>query len=310
MTYDRRKFIKTGSLLASSFALGGLACNNNESAATNENGSDTTKKDTTATAVSGGQPLTAFGLQLYSLRDDMPKDPKGILKQVAGFGYKQIEGYEGDKGIYWGMTHTDFKKYMDDLGMTFISSHCNIEKDFEKKAAQAGEIGMKYLISPYIGPQKTVDDYKKYADKFNRLGDICKKNGLRFAYHNHGYTFKELEGQMPQDVLMQNTNADTVDYQMDIYWVVTPGADPVAWLKKYPNRFRLCHVKDRMKTATAGEEDASTDLGTGSIDFGPILKVAKDNGMQYYIVEQEKYEGSTPIKSVETDATYMKNLAF
>ena len=107
---------------------------------------------------------------------------------------------------------------------------------------------------------------------------------------------------------MQNTNADTVDFQMDIYWVVTPGADPVAWLKKYPNRFRLCHVKDREKTAPAKGEDFSTDLGSGSIDYPSILKVAKENGMEYYIVEQEKYAGSTPIKSVEVDAAYMKKL--
>ena len=231
-----------------------------------------------------------------------------ILKQVAGFGYKQVESFEGDKGIFWGMKHTDFKKYMDDLGMTIVSSHCNIEKDFERKAAEAGEIGMKYLISPYIGPQKTVDDYKKYADKFNKLGDTCKKNGLRFAYHNHGYTFKELDGQMPQDILMSNTNADTVDFQMDIYWVVTPGADPIAWYRKYPNRFKLCHVKDRSKTATPKDEDASVDVGTGSIDFPSILKVAKEAGTEYYIVEQEKYEGSTPIKSVEANAAYMKKL--
>lgn len=312
MSYDRRKFLKTGSLLASSFALGGLACNSSESTTGKGNGTDTSgNNDTAATAATPtSQSLTSFGLQLYTLRDVIPADPKGTLKQVAGYGYKQIEGYEGDQGIYWGMTHTDFKKYMDDLGMTLVSSHCNIEKDFEKKAAQAGEIGMKYLISPYIGAQKTVDDYKKYADKFNKLGDICKKNGLRFAYHNHGYTFTSFEGQMPQDILMQNTNADTVDYQMDIYWVVTPGADPVAWLKKYPNRFRLCHVKDRMKNAPAKEENASCDLGTGSIDFPPILKVAKENGMQYYIVEQEKYEGTTPMKSIETNAAYMKSLTF
>lgn len=307
MTYDRRRFLKTGGLLASSFAIGGLACND-ETKTANGNGADTLKTDTTALATADGQPLTSFGLQLYSLRDDLPKDPKGILKQVSSFGYKQIEGYEGDKGLFWGMTHTDFKKYMDDLGMTFVSSHCNIEKDFDKKAGQAGEIGMKYLIAPYIGAQKTIDDYKKYADRFNKMGDVCKKNGLRFAYHNHGYTFEALEGQMPQDVLMQNTNADLVDFQMDIFWVVTPGADPVAWLKKYPNRFRLCHVKDRMKNAAPKEEDASCDIGTGIIDFPTVLKVAKENGMEYYIVEQEKYDGSTPIKSVETDATYMKNL--
>lgn len=306
MTYDRRKFLKTGGLLASSFAIGGLACN--DSANTSENAtSDSATRDTTATAATP-QPLTTFGLQLYSLRDDLPKDPKGILKQVSSFGYKQVESFEGSKGIFWGMPHTEFKKYMDDLGMTIVSSHCNIEKDFEKKAAQAGEIGMKYLIAPYIGAQKTVDDYKKYADKFNSLGDICKKNGLRFAYHNHGYTFEALDGQMPQDILMQNTNADTVDYQMDIFWVVTPGADPVAWFQKYPNRFRLVHVKDREKNAPAKEGDASCDLGTGSIDFPTVLRVAKDNGVEYFIVEQEKYTGSTPIKSVETDAAYMKKL--
>src|SRR5688572_21178035 len=180
MTFDRRKFLKTGGLLASSFAIGGLACNDDTKPA-NGNDSDTTRADTTATASTVDQSLDAFGLQLYSLRDDLPKDPKGILKQVSSFGYKQIEGFEGKQGIYWGMKNTDFKKYMDDLGMTLVSSHCNIEKDFEKKAAEASEIGMRYLISPYIGPQKTVDDYKKYADKFNALGDICKKNGLRFA---------------------------------------------------------------------------------------------------------------------------------
>lgn len=307
MTYDRRKFLKTGGLLAGSFAIGGLACND-ETKTADGSGVDSTATDTTSTTTVTPQPLASFGLQLYTLRDDLPKDPKGILKQVSTFGYKQIEGFEGPKGIYWGMTNTDFKKYMDDLGMEIVSSHCNIEKDFEKKAGEAAAIGMKYLIAPSIGSQKTVDDYKKYADKFNKLGDICKKNGLRFAYHNHAYTFEPLDGQMPQDILMQNTNEDAVDYEMDIFWVVTPGQDPVAWLKKYPNRFRLCHVKDRMKTAPPKEGDASCDLGTGSIDFPTILKVAKDNAMKYYIVEQEKYEGSTPIKSVETDAAYMKNL--
>ena len=307
MTFDRRKFLKTGGILASSLAIGGLACND-ESKTTDTNGGDTTKADTTSRAGAAAAPLIAFGLQLYTLRDDLPKDPKGILKQVASFGYKQIEGFEGGQGIFWGMSHTDFKKYMDDLGMAIVSSHCNIEKDFEKKAAQAGEIGMKYLISPYIGPQKTVDDYKKYADKFNSLGDVCKKNGLRFAYHNHNYTFEPLDGQMPQDILMQNTNPETVDFEMDIYWVVTPGADPVAWLKKYPNRFRLCHVKDRKKNAPPTEHEASCDVGTGSVDFPTVLKVAKDNGTEYYIVEQELYEGSTPLKSAETAANYMKNL--
>jgi len=253
-----------------------------------------------------GNRIQNFGLQLYSLRTELPKDPKGILKQVASFGYKQVESFEGQQGMFWGMTHTDFKKYMDDLGMTIISSHCNINTDFEKKAAQAGEIGMKHLICPWIGPQKTLDDYKRFADKFNACGDICKKNGLRFGYHNHGYTFQPVEGVMPQDTLMQNTNDNTVDYQMDIYWVITPGADPLAWINKYPNRFTSCHVKDRMKQADS--DDASCDLGTGQIDLKKILKTASQKGMKYYVVEQENYPDSTPLKSVEVDAAWMNKL--
>jgi sugar phosphate isomerase/epimerase len=258
--------------------------------------------------LSGNAGIKNFGLQLYSLRADLPNDPKAVLKHVAAYGYKQVESFEGKQGMFWGMTNKEFKKYLGDLGMTIVSSHCNINADFETKAAQAGEIGMKYLICPYLGPQKTLDDYKKAADKFNTCGEICRKNGLRFAYHNHGYSFTELDGQMPQDVMMNNTTPELVDFEMDIYWVVTAGADPIAWLEKYPNRFKLCHVKDRRKGAAPKDGDASVDLGTGTIDFKKILKDAESKSMQYYIVEQERYDNSTPLKSAEAGATYMKKL--
>lgn len=252
-----------------------------------------------------------FGLQLYSLRSDLPNDPKGVLKKVAGFGYKQIESYEGKDGMFWGMTNKEFKKYMDELGLTIVSSHCNIYSDFETKAAQAGEIGMKYLICPSLGGHnKSIDDFKKAAEKFNECGDICKKHGLKFAYHNHGYSFEQMDGQLPQEILMQGTNKDTVDFEMDIYWVVTAGADPLAWFEKYPGRWKLCHVKDRKNGATAKDHDASVDLGTGSLDFKKILKAGKAKGLEYYIVEQERYDNSTPLKSAEVDAAYMKKFKF
>lgn len=306
MTIDRRKFLRTTGLFASGIAFGAAACNSGTQ--TESTAGTDTAGQAAAAAAAALVALPSFGIQLYTLREDLPKDPKGILKQLAGFGFKQAEGYEGPKGMFWGMSHTEFKKYMDELGMSFISSHCDINKDFEKKAAQAGEIGMKYLISPWIGPQKTIDDYKKFADTFNKRGEICKKNGVKFAYHNHGYTFEQLEGQFPQDILMQNTDPGLVDYEMDIYWVVRPGQDPEAWLKKYPNRWTLCHVKDRLKNADPKEDDASADLGTGSIDFKKVLRTAADNGMQYYIMEQERYDNSTPIKSAEAGAQYLKNL--
>ena len=303
---SRRDFIRKSGFAASALMLGSLAACN-DGTKTEEKKVDSSAASSTP-STSTEKPLGDFGLQLYTLRDDMPKDPKGVLKQVASFGYKQIEGFEGALGLFWGMSNTDFKKYMDELGLQFVSSHCDTKKDFEKKAAQAAEIGMKYLISPYVGKQKTLDDYKKIADQFNKSAEICKKNGIRFAYHNHDYSFVQQDGQYPQDIFMQNTSADNMDYEMDIYWVVTAGADPEAWLKKYSNRFRLCHIKDRSKTAKPEDHDASVDVGTGSINYKQVLKTASENGMQYYIVEQEKYENSTPIKSAQVDASYLKNL--
>jgi sugar phosphate isomerase/epimerase len=253
--------------------------------------------------------LTNFGIQLWSVRDDLGKDPKGVLKQLASYGYKQIESFDGAKGMFWGMTNKEFKTEMDHLGMKIISSHCDISKDFEKKAAEAAAIGMKYLICPYKGPQKDLDAFKKFADEFNQKGEICKKNGIRFAYHNHDYSFAVMNGEMGQDVMMKNTDPKLVDFEMDMYWVVAAGQDIETWLKKYPNRFRLCHVKDRKKDAPATDKDASCDLGTGSIDYPKILKSAKKAGVQYFIVEQEKWDGTTPLQAAATDAKYMKSLS-
>ncbi|HRF19484.1 MAG TPA: sugar phosphate isomerase/epimerase, partial [Chitinophagaceae bacterium] len=192
----------------------------------------------------GSDKLNEFGIQLYTLRADMPKDAAGILKQLAAFGYKEIESYEGPQGMFWGMGHAGFKKHMDELGMRLIASHCDMNKNFEKKVEEAAAIGMKYLICPWLGAQKSLEDYKRHAETFNKKG---KKGGLRFAYHNHDYTFKLQEGKLPQDVLMKETDPSLVDFELDIYWLVTAGEDPEVWFKKYSNRFRLCHVKDRSK---------------------------------------------------------------
>ena len=298
MQSERRKFIQKAGLFAAGTAILPQWAYGNTNMAT-ETMASTSKSS-----------LDQFGIQLYTMREEMPGDPKGILKQLASFGYKQIEGFEGKQGMFWDMTHTDFKMYLDDLGVQMISSHCNIFEDFEKKAAQAAEIGMSYLICPWIGPQKSVDDWKKVTDQFNDRGRICKEHGIGFAYHNHEYSFKAFSGMIPQDFMMENTDPELVDHQMDIYWVVTGGADPIDYLKKYPNRFRLCHVKDRLKTADPDERSASCDLGTGSIDYPKILKVAQEHGVKYFILEQERYDNSTPLKSAKAGANYLKNLVF
>ena len=162
-----------------------------------------------------------FGIQLWTVKEALAQNPVAVLKHLANCGYQQIESFEGANGMFWGMKNTAFKKLMGELQMNLITSHCDINKDFERKAAEAGEIGMKYLICPHIGAQKSIDDYKRFADQFNKCGEIAKKNGIRFAYHNHDYSFKQMQGGMPQDVLMNSTDPNLVDFEMDIYWVLS-----------------------------------------------------------------------------------------
>lgn len=284
MNYSRRSFLKTSGLLASGAALGSIPFFNS--------------------CTSTASDTMPFGLQLYTLRDVLPDDPEGVLRQVAEFGYKQIESYEGSKGMFWGMGHTGFRKFLDDLGMTLISSHANVFEDAERKAAEIAEIGGDYLVCPWIGPQESLDDFREIADQFNEIGQIARDAGIRFAYHNHAYSFEELEGEMPQDVLMEGTDPELVDFQMDIYWVAAAGEDPAEWINKYPGRFTSGHVKD----LSDGEEPESTILGTGTIDFPSLLTVAKQHGMEYFIVEQEAYTGTTPIDAVRENASYMQKL--
>ena len=290
MTYTRKQFLKTAATGIAITAVTGKLLGS------------------TSSAFGNSMKLKEFGLQLYTVRDLMPKDPKGVLKQVAAMGYKQVESFEGSMGMFWGMKNTEFKKYMDDLGMKIISSHCDIDKDFDRKANEAAEIGMKYLIDPWVGPQKNIDVFKKMADTFNARGGVCKKAGLRFAYHNHDYPFVPVDGQKPLDVMIQNTDPSLVDFEMDIYWVVTAGEDPIKWFEKYPSRFRLSHIKDRKKNAPLSDKDASCVAGKGEINFAKILKVGQKNGLEYYIVEQEHYDGITSLEASKENADYLKKL--
>jgi sugar phosphate isomerase/epimerase len=248
-----------------------------------------------------------FGIQLWTVKQALYKDTMGVLKQLAAAGYKKVEGFEGDKGLFWGMKHTEFKKVMDDLGMNFVSSHCENTMDFERKAAQAGEIGMKYLICPHKGAQPSIDNYKKFADEFNNCGEIAKKNGLRFAYHNHDYSFIPMNGVVPQDVMMKNTDPKIVDFEMDLYWTRVAGIDPLAYMDKNPNRFKLVHVKDLVKTNTPKGHESCV-IGKGTIDYKTLLPQVAKRGVQHMILEQEDYTGTNEVDAAKVDAAYVKTL--
>ena len=284
MNITRKSFLKTSGILMSGAALGTLPF--------------------LSSCASPARVTTPFGIQLYTLRDVIAEDPEGVLRQLAEFGYKQIESYDGPMGIYWGMGNTGFKQLLDELGMTLISSHANVFQDFDRKVDEATEIGVEYLICPWIGPQESLDEYREMAARFNEFGELAKSAGIKFAYHNHAYTFEEQEGEMPQDVLMSLTDPELVEYQLDIYWVVVAGHDPTEWIQRYPGRFTSSHVKDLAN----GDSPESTLLGTGSINYPEILSVAKENGMKYFIVEQEAYTGTTPMDAVRENALYMSAL--
>lgn len=290
MIIERRQFLKSGGALA----LGTLASSafGNVLAATKE------------------RRLKPFGIQLYSVRHLMDGNPQDTLRQIGEMGYKHIESFEGEKGMFWGMTNKEYAKFLKDNDMVAISSHCDPGNYLGPKADDAAAIGMKYLICPWIGPQKTLEEYKWKAKLFNQYGMLCKSAGIRFAYHNHDYTFNALEGKTPQDILMQETDPELVDFEMDIYWVIKAGHDPEEWFARYPKRFKLCHVKD-LTTSSSGDnagKKITTTLGDGDIDYGKILKSAKQNGLVYNFVEQEDFEGTNAYDASKANAEYMKKL--
>lgn len=251
-----------------------------------------------------------FGIQLWSVKQALEKNPVAVLKQIAANGYTKIESFEGAKGMFWGMKNTEFKKVMDDLGMNMVSSHCNDTGNlttFEMKAAAAGEIGLKYLICAFKGPQKSLDNFKQFSDEFNACGEIAKKYGLRFAYHNHDYSFKAMDGIIPQDLMMKNTDPAIVDFEMDMYWTAAAGVDPVAYMDKFPNRFKLVHVKDMTKTATGHE---SCVIGKGSIDYKNLLPKVAKRGVAHMIVEQEAYTGTNELDAARDNAVNMKKFSW
>jgi sugar phosphate isomerase/epimerase len=287
---NRRKFLKAASCIAGATLLG-----SNTSWAAFLTEEPTAKK---------------FGIQLYTLRDVINGREKETITALAKMGYTQIESYEGPHGMFWNMKPLEFKQFTADLGIELISSHCEIFNDFDQKVEQAAAVNMKYLICPWVGPQKSIDDYKRIAALFNEKAKQCAAQGIKFAYHNHDYSFKKINGVFPQDILMQETDPKLVCFEMDMYWVVAADENPLEWLKKYPGRFELSHIKDRSNSPINKENYESVDLGTGSIDFKQLIPQAKKFGLQYLFMEQEYYLGGSPIKAAEAGAAYLKKIKF
>jgi sugar phosphate isomerase/epimerase len=263
------------------------------------------------------KPERVVGLQLYSLRDQLPKDVKGGIAKVAAAGYKNVEpfGYSKQNG-FWGLDAKAFSELLKANGLSTASGHFGMDEyfvqgktnDLESYIEAANITGMSYIIVPSINGEvlKSADQFKEVADKMNKAAEICKKSGLKLGYHNHNFEWKPVDGTTFYDVLLKNTDPALVHMEMDIFWVVRAGQDPVKLFEAHPGRYALCHIKDRDKTNT----NINTEIGKGSINFKAILSSGniKLAGLKHFIVEQENYINIDPYVSITESCAYCKNV--
>ncbi|MBT2163440.1 sugar phosphate isomerase/epimerase family protein [Zobellia barbeyronii] len=248
-------------------------------------------------------PSEKFGVQLYSFRDEMAKDAKGTLEQIASIGIKKIESARSKEGLYYGLSPKEMKDTCDSLGMELCSGHVALDKDFDDTMRQAVESGQEYVICSSLPSNgQNIDNYKKVAEAFNKAGESCKKLGLKFGYHNHEYEFESDKGEVLYDVLMDNTDPDLVHMELDLGWVIVAEKDPLHYFKKYPKRFPLWHLKDMNM-----HEKISTEFGKGGLDIAMMMNYKSDSGVKHIFIEQEEY-ASTPMDSMKHNMNFLKAL--
>ena len=233
---------------------------------------------------SDAKKVKNIGVQLYTFRAEMIADARSTLKKIAELGYKQIESARSDKGHYYGLTATEMKQACKDLGMTLSSGHVHLDDKWKQTLDEAAESGQQYLIcSSMPASGQTIDNYKKVAESFNKAGEDCNKQGIKFGYHNHDYEFESEGGKVLYDVLLDNTQQDLVHMELDLGWVIVGGKNPLDYFKQYPGRFPLWHLKD-MDLA----KKHSVEFGKGQLDISAMLKNRKQAGLDIMFVEQEE----------------------
>ena len=266
------------------------------------------------------------GVQLYSVRDDMRKDPAGTLKALADMGYKYVEHANYVDRKFYGYPAAEFRKLLDGLGLKMPSGHTvmgkqhwdEANKDFTDRwkytVEDAATCGQLYVISPSLeaGLRKNLDDLKRFMDVFNKSGELCRKSGMLFGYHNHDFEFSEKIGDKTiHDIIMENTDPKLVIHQLDIGNLYNGGATALEVAKKWPGRFQSMHVKDEIKATSGNERFESTILGTGIVPVKQVIDIGrKSAGTIHFIIEQESYQGKTPLDSVKEDLRIMKGWGY
>jgi len=260
-----------------------------------------------------------LGLQLYSIREAIAKDVRSTMKQIAGYGYKEVETYGFNNG-YWGLDAKVAKKILDDNNLTSSSGHYDLDKYLVNNSTEddlkryvdeciegAHTLKQDYIVWPWLHPSlRGIEKFKLVAATLNKIGEQIKKGGLQLAYHNHDFEFTEQDGQIGYDIILNETDASLVKLQMDLYWVsYASKLKPHEWFVKQPGRYVMWHLKDMDKVTRDYEV-----MGEGSIDFTTIMPDAKLAGVKHMFVEQGGNFKPDALSCVARSAKYVQQVLF
>ena len=274
-----------------------------------------------APAPLGTHEIGSVGLQLYTVRSEMPKDFEGTLSKVAATGYKEVE-FAG----YYKHSPQDVRALLDKDGLTAPSTHIAypiLENSLPETIEAAHVIGHKFIVCPWIDEkQRNADGWKRVAEFFNKTGEATQKAGIQFAYHNHSFEFSPVEGldgKTAYEYLLTATDPHSVKMEMDLCWISVAGQDPVSYFNKYPGRFPMVHVKDYVNDPNATSSYAGAtgsvvfkgrlaDVGKGQIDWKRIFSHAQNAGIQHYFVEND--DAKQPFEDIKISYDYLHDLRF
>lgn len=253
-----------------------------------------------------------IGLQLYSLKDVVQeKGIQKVLEIVAEIGYTHIETYGYSDGKIYGTSPEEFKTMCDNAGLRVTGAHIghDYNKENEKeimgwwdKAIEAhAKIGVKYMIQPSmpVNTQTTLDNLKLYCDYFNTVGFKTAASDISFGYHNHSFEFAKIDDKIIFDFLIENTSKNHLFFELDVYWVVVGEKNPVEYLRNYPDRIRVLHIKDEKELGASGK-----------MDFRPIFEQAYRNGIKDWYVEVEQYTNNDPVASVKQSYDFLNKQSY
>ena len=265
------------------------------------------------------------GIQLYSVRTDMKADPLGTLKQLSDMGYRHVEHANYANRKFYGWSVSEFRKILNGFGMSMPSGHTVLDakhwdaskKDFTNEwkytVEDAAAMGQSFVISPWLeeSKRKSMGDLKSFMEIFNRSGELCKKFGMKFGYHNHDFEFSEkVEGKVLFDIILAETDPNLVMQQLDIGNMLNGGGKALEVMQQYPGRFESMHVKDEIKATEGHEPFESTILGKGVVPIKAIIDLGRASGTKHFIIEQESYQGKTPMECADEDIKIMKKWGY